>query len=440
MPPRNLLVILCALVISLACYAKAPHSREARTLVRAMNIISERYVEPVEKKDLFENAMNGMVQRLDQHSGYITPERYRELKASLEQEFGGIGIIVDGPPRSKRLKVVSPLVGTPAYEAGIRADDVILAIDGTSTEDMALEDAVPKMRGPEGSKVKLTILHVGEEDPVEIAVRRGTIQTDSVLGDTRRHDDSWNFVLESEPRIGYIRITSFGDRTLTELETAIKFNGRAVEAVILDLRGNAGGLLNAAVATCDMFLERGRIVSTRSRGAATNIHDATAGTRVASDVPMVVMVDRLSASASEIVAACLKDHKRAVVCGQRTWGKGSVQNIIELEGGDSALKLTTATYWRPNGKNIHRATREYSERDEQDWGVRPTPGLEVILTDEQLRRLWEARRTRDIVRKPKGASAEETKSNSAEADPQLQSAIKHLLDLFGKRELPVRKA
>ena len=444
MPPRNFSIIALSGIVSLACYLQAPRSREARSIVRAMHIISERHVKPVETRELYRHAMNGMVQKLDRYSSYIGPDDYRSLKASLEQQFGGIGIWVDGPPRVERLRVVSPLVGTPAYRAGIQAGDLILAIDGVSTEGMTLEKSVVMMRGELGTEVNLQVLHPDSSEPVEIAVRRDTIRTESVKGDSRHEDDSWSYLLESDPRIGYVRITTFGDRTTGELSAAMnQLRTREARALVLDLRGCPGGLLTVAVDTCDLFLDQGRIVSTRERDQVRDIRDAVQGTEFDPDLPLVVLIDRNSASASEIVAACLKDQQRAIVCGQRSWGKGSVQNIIELDDGRSALKLTTATYFRPNGKNIHRATREYQEEAPEAWGVRPSPGFKVSLTDEQQIALFTARRKRDVVRNHNvgtGIRQPEQVTQEQPVDLQLQKALEYLREAIKINSGKVRKA
>jgi carboxyl-terminal processing protease len=289
----------------------------------------------------------------------------------MDQEFVGIGVEVEGPPAVEELRVVSPVYGSPAFRAGMRAGDVILEIEGVSTKTMDINAAVKRMKGLPGTRVTLLIRHVGEEQPIRLVVQRELIHTKSVLGDTIRQDGQWNYFLASEPRIGYVRITTFGEQTASELREVLQFKDHPIDALILDLRGNVGGLLEAAVETCDMFIDEGVIVSTRGRHADDErTYSATAdGTILDPAITMVVLADRYSASASEIVAACLKDHQRAVVVGQRTWGKGTVQNVIPLERGTSAIKLTTASYWCPSGKNIHRS-RNATEED--DWGVRPS--------------------------------------------------------------------
>lgn len=440
MPLRNLVIIVVAAVISLTCYYKAERDQYVSTINEALHIISQNYVEEVEPRKLFEGAMDGMVQKLDPYSNYISPDDFRQFQESLDQEFGGIGIVVELNPESKRLTVMTPLVNTPAYEAGLRAGDVILRIDGRDTQDMSLKDAVGVMRGKPGTPVRLLIGHIGEEEPVEYTVNRAIIPIESVMGDTHAADGSWNYFLENHPRISYIRVTTFGEHTVDELRKALTpLNGKT-DALILDLRNNAGGLLGAAVETCDMFIDDshygGRIVSTIGRdGVTKSEYPASDATAIDRQIPMVVLVNRFSASASEIVAACLQDHQRAVVIGERTWGKGSVQNVIHLEQGRSALKLTTATYWRPSGQNIHR---KKDAPETEQWGVRPDEGFEVKLTDEEFEQVFTARRRRDVIRSNVTAPAdvvdaedEAEPTDPAVVDPQLRRAVEYLEQKIG---------
>jgi len=269
--------------------------------------------------------------------------------------------------------------------------------------------------------------HVGDEEPFEVDVTRAIIPIESVLGDRRGEDGIWDFSLEEDPRITYVYMTAFGEHTADELTETLK--DRKVEALILDLRDNAGGLLPAAVDTCDLFVDDGVIVSTRERGGTMRRPPAkaTSKTIIDRDVPMVVLTNGFSASASEILAACLQDHGRAKIIGQRTWGKGTVQNVIEVEGGRAALKLTTANYWRPSGKNIHRGK---DARDEDDWGVRPDEGFEVVLTDEEADQVRKQRQKRDafLDREWEEDAVDPEKENADEPffDPQLRKAIEYL--------------
>ncbi|HCK42706.1 MAG TPA: S41 family peptidase [Planctomycetaceae bacterium] len=397
MPLRNLLILISFSVCSLICYGKAPRNRYLPMIDRAMQLVRQEYLDDVTERELFENAMKGMVSGLDQYSSYFVPESFRQVEENLDQQFGGVGIKVELDQETKRLRVLSPMVGTPAYEKGIRAGDLILNIDGNSTTGMSLDEAVKLMRGKPGDPVQLTILHSDEDEPIELQVMRQKIHIQSVLGDSRNKDGSWVFRVEEDSRIAYIRLITFGEQSTKELEAALLTpeGETPYEALIIDLRDNGGGLLVRAVEICDLFIPSGRIVSTRIRGnVVINEFEAKRRTAIGPKIPMVVLTNRMSASASEILAACLQDHKRAVVVGERTWGKGTVQNIFKFESGKSALKLTTASYWRPNGTNIHRL-KDSTESD--DWGVRPSPGFEVKLTDEQFKEILEARRKRDIV-------------------------------------------
>jgi carboxyl-terminal processing protease len=398
MLPRNFCAIFLAAMVSVLCYERASRNRYVATLTDAMNIIQQHYVDPVDSRELFEGAIDGMISKLDPYCAYTNPTAYRRFQESLDQRFGGIGILVEVDPETRRLTVMNPLVGTPAHKAGIKPGDVILKIDDHDTEDMSLEDSVTLMRGPEGSPVTLVIQHADDETPITLVLRRAKIPIESVLGDTRDAEGVWDYHLEENRRIGYIRIGNFGEQTTEEFRGALntfKEPGSEIEALIIDLRNNPGGLLNAARDICDLFLDGGVIVTTRGRGdVVTGQYTATAGVIVDEQIPVVLLVDRFTASASEIVAACLQDHHRASVCGERTWGKGTVQNIAPLEGGRSAIRLTTATYWRPNEQNIHKRR---DATDDEEWGVRPDAGLEVALTDEERERVARQRRERDFA-------------------------------------------
>ncbi len=431
MPLRNLTILLMTALVSLLCYAEAGRNRYASILSESIDKISSYYVEPVEARKLFEGGMNGMLTDLDPYSGYIRPEDFSEFQVDIQQEFGGIGVEVG--LENERLTVLSPVPGTPAYEAGLRSGDTILAIDGQDTEGFSLEDAVGLMRGPRGSTVLVKVRHKGIEEPKEYPIVRERIRIESVRGERRSEDSQWIFQIEDDSRIGYIRLTGFGEHTTEDFKRSLNEMQGEIEGLIIDLRGNAGGLLTSAVEICDMFIDEGEvIVSTRGRDPTEErVVVAEEPPLVDPDLPVVVLVDPLSASASEILAACLQDYGRATIVGERSWGKGTVQNVIEIEGGRSAIRLTTQTYWRPSGKNIHR---HVDATDEDEWGVKPLAENEVKLTNEEREKVYRFRRLRETSGRVDGEEMTEEQIELEDyVDPQLQRAIDIL-----KKEMPPR--
>ncbi len=417
MPRRNLHILWLAAILCLACYAKV--DRQGRMFVFALNEVEDRYLEPIDRQELFEGAMEGLMSRLDDYSAYITPNTLQEFEQTLNQEFGGVGIQILLDADTKQLTVANPLVGSPAYEAGIRAGDRVLRIDGQSTQGLSLEDAAGRMRGKPGQAVTLTVLHPDESEPVEIKIVRAVIREDAVLGDTRNEDGSWNHFLKGYDKLAYVRINTFGEKTSKELRRILKQLGsESMKGLIIDLRNDPGGLLLAAVDVCDLFVPSGVIVTTRGRDGAVRRAIHATGAAPYTDLPIAVLVNQYSASASEIVAACLQDHSRAVVVGERTYGKGTVQEIIELEGEQGAIKLTTSSYWRPSGRNINR-TRNAGEDDA--WGVSPDRGYEVKVQDKDLTELVRWRLDRDLYRPEK--TSPEVQNTGLDADPQLMRAI-----------------
>ena len=310
---------------------------EAFTNVLA--IVQKNYVEEVGTQKLVEGAINGMLGALDPHSAYLTPESYKELQVDTGGSFGGLGIEIT--LRDGLLTVVSPIEDTPAYRAGIKAGDQIIKIDGQLTKDMTLVEAVKKMRGPEGSKIILSIRREGVQRFMDFSLTREVIKIQSVKSRSL------------EKGYAYIRLTQFQDRTSADLENALthlsKENGK-LEGLVLDLRNNPGGLLSQAVKVADEFLDSGMIVYTEGRlDNQKQKYFAHPGGYV--DLPLVVLVNGGSASASEIVAGAIQDHGRGVILGTQSFGKGSVQTILPLESG-AALRLTTAMYYTPNGRSI----------------------------------------------------------------------------------------
>jgi carboxyl-terminal processing protease len=355
---------------------KDPDYELVRLMVDVIDEVDRKYVrelDPEAKRKLVEDMINGGLERLDPHSNFINAKRLKQFAKESKGEFGGVGIQVSTDSRGI-LQVISPLVGTPAYEAGVLAGDLIVKIDGKSTETITLSDAVEMIQGEPGQKVTLTVLHEGSKEPVDLEMVRAVIRVQSVMGDTRKagHPEDWDFFIDPENKIAYVRLVNFSETTAKELRgTLNQLQQEGVRGLILDLRLNPGGLLKAAVEVTNLFLPEGRIVSTRGRTGQEEAYDADERRAVlgsAAECPMAILVNRFSASASEIVAAALQDHQRAVVIGERTFGKGSVQSVVKMEDGASAMKLTTGSYERPSGKNIHRFT---DAKETDDWGVQP---------------------------------------------------------------------
>ena len=429
MPQRNLTWLLIVAVVSLTCHAEARRNRFAGILSESIDKISRYYVEPVDPRALFDGGMRGMLNELDPYSGYISPDMYNQFRVDIEQQFGGIGIEVG--IENERITILNPVPGTPAYDQGLMAGDVIMAIDGHDTTGFTLDDAVKLMRGPEGTIVRVEVLPHGAEETKTYEIQRARITVESVRGDARNQRGEWSFVLQENPRIGYIRLMSFGDRTVEELQASLESVDGQVDGLIMDLRGNAGGLLTAAVDVCDMFIGPNQIVvTTRGRDPAiTKEFTSQHPPLVDPQLPVVVLVDRYSASASEIFAACLQDYDRATIVGERTWGKGTVQNVLEIEGGKSAIRLTTQTYWRPSGKNIHR---HQDDPEDAAWGVSPAPQNTIPVEADEFRQVQQRRRDRDYGdMRSNSAPIEETTETTPPApveDRQLQRAIQVLLE------------
>jgi carboxyl-terminal processing protease len=324
--------------------AASPNSAETYKQLNLFGEVFERvradYVDDVSDNSLVESAINGMLTSLDPHSNYLNTKNFNDMKVQTRGEFGGLGIEVS--MENGLVKVVSPIDDTPAARAGLKPGDLITHLDGEPVQGMTLPEAVEKMRGPVSSEIKLTIRREGR-DPFDVKLTRATVRIQSV----RSHLEGDN--------IGYIRVTTFNEQTDTGLNNAMKSlkqqAGNKLVGVILDLRNNPGGLLDQAVAVSDAFLEKGEIVSTRGRRSEdAQRYNARAGD-IAGGLPVVVLINGGSASASEIVAGALQDHHRAILLGTRSFGKGSVQTIIPLPG-HGAMRLTTARYYTPSGRSI----------------------------------------------------------------------------------------
>jgi carboxyl-terminal processing protease len=352
--------------------------------------VREDYVEPTTDKDLVEAAINGMLTHLDPHSGYLDDDNFRDMQVQTKGEFGGLGIEVTMD--NGLVKVVSPIDDTPAAQAGLQPGDYISHLDGKPVMGLSLAEAVEKMRGPVNTTVKLTIRR-GTQEPFEVALTRAVIKIRAVR---------W----KREGDMGYLRVTTFNEKTFDNLKQGIgmlnKESGHPLKGYVLDLRNNPGGLLDQAVAVSDAFLNSGEIVSTRGRNVEeTQRFNAEAGD-LASGVPLVVLINGGSASASEIVAGALQDHKRAIVLGTQSFGKGSVQTIIPLPG-HGAMRLTTALYYTPSGRSI------------QAKGI--TPDIEVPVAKVEVLQSQMLTREADLQGALFNAQDRKTPATSAPANP-----------------------
>ncbi|MEQ8896482.1 MAG: S41 family peptidase [Roseovarius sp.] len=344
--------------------------------------IRSQYVEEVDEGELIEAAINGMLTSLDPHSSYLSPNDAADMRVQTRGEFGGLGIEVT--QEEGFVKVVSPIDGTPADSAGVEAGDFITHVDGESVLGLTLDEAVDMMRGPVGSEIVITLVREGEAEPFDVSIIRDTIKLTAVRARTER-----NSVV--------LRVTTFNDQTFKNLESGLEeqieeAGGRdKVTGIVLDLRNNPGGLLTQAIKVADAFLDKGEIVSTRGRNPEDGERfNATEGD-LANGLPMVVLINGGSASASEIVAGALKDHRRAIVVGTKSFGKGSVQTVMPLRG-DGAMRLTTARYYTPSGRSIQalgvspdivvaqpRTTPGAEEEDEAEENTRPRSRSEADL-------------------------------------------------------------
>ncbi|MCY3751099.1 MAG: S41 family peptidase [Gammaproteobacteria bacterium] len=378
-------VLFCLLIIGLCARAETVTNTETgelpvdeiRAFAEVFAKIKKDYVEDVEDTVLLEYAIRGMLEGLDPHSSYLDEEAYLDLQEGTTGEFGGLGIEVgmeDG-----FIKVISPIDDTPAQKAGLQAGDLIIRLDDTPVKGMSLNDAVARMRGEPGTDITLTIIRDGAEKPLKVTITRDVIKVKSVRTQVL------------EPGFGYLRISHFQSRTAEDARAALQElkqdNDGRLEGLILDLRNNPGGILSAAVGVSDLFLDKGLIVYTEGRIDDSRLRFNAKPADLLDNAPVVVLVNAGSASASEIVAGALQDHKRAIIMGQKTFGKGSVQTVLPVSNA-AALKLTTARYFTPSGRSI------------QVSGIEPDVGLVRVkvesLEDEEQNFITEENLSRHL--------------------------------------------
>lgn len=358
--------------------------------------VRAQYVDEMEDKELVETAINGMLTSLDPHSSYLNEESFEEMRVKTRGEFGGLGIEVT--MENGFVKVVSPIDDTPAFRAGMQAGDYITHIDGEAVMGLNLSDAVEKMRGKVGTDILLTVRREGETEPLDVNITRDVIRIQSV-----RH--------RVEENIGYVRITTFNQNTETGLKKAVdeikQELGNKLIGYVLDLRNNPGGLLDQAIAVSDAFLDKGEIVSTRGRNKNDTKRDNARKGDIADGLPIVVLINGGSASASEIVSGALQDHKRGIILGEKSFGKGSVQTIIPLPG-HGAMRLTTARYYTPSGRSI------------QAKGIEP----DIIVEPAKIETLAQRKGVREsdlrgaLDKKPKANKPANDNSDDADSEEE----------------------
>ena len=383
-----------------------------------MEMVRQAYVEEVDDEKLIGGALSGMLSSLDPHSTYLDKDMYKQMNVDTKGEFGGLGIEIQSADGG--IRIVSPIEDTPADRAGVKAGDLIIKIDDEVARDMTLLDAVGKMRGKPGTSIVLTIFREGEPAPLEVKITRAVIKVNSVKSDMLA------------PGYAYLRITQFQQPTVSMLSKQIralkKRAGGKLSGAVLDLRNNPGGLLNQAVAVSDLFLEKGNIVSTKSRAGQSMSFDAEAGD-ILNGLPMVVLINEGSASASEIVSGALQDHHRAILLGTKSFGKGSVQSIFPLTDG-TAIKVTTALYYTPSGRSI------------QATGIDPDILVEqvAIKRDEESKRKIPSVSERNLkghLANGNGKKAKKAKEDAGEGASQamqerllLDTQLQRALDLL----------
>jgi carboxyl-terminal processing protease len=433
MTRRNLLILLVAVVISYACYLRGDQDPFARYASEGLSTVRQGSLEAVSSRELFDGAMRGMVDVLhqhgDQHSEFRNEAEANRLRSEIHQQFGGIGVRIGFLHGKRQPAIVAPPdPDTPAAKAKLQPGDVILAINDQSTEGIGLVGVQRLVRGKPGTPLRLKIETASQAEPRTVELVREVINTESVLGDRRDKDGSWQFRLESDPQIALVRITSFGDRTASEFANVMaRLTAQGVRGIVLDLRDNPGGSLDAAVAVCQMLLPTGKtIVETRGRGNVVLHRYETASDGKYLDIPMAVLVNQFTASAAEIVAASLQDDGRAIVVGQRSYGKGTVQQLLPLESGRSLLKLTWASFWRPSGVNIQHTPQGAKDAK---WGVTPDAGYDVPLSADDYKTYLAYREQRDELG-PAGGAEETDRETAAKiaafTDKPLELAVTYV--------------
>ncbi len=451
MSQRNLawliVVPMAVLFTGVLTYTAPPPEQDYKMVRTVVDVLAEvdksyyRELTAEEKKKLVEDMINGGLRKLDPYAEYFNEEQLKQFTQETRGTFGGIGAYLDIDPTTGLLKIASPMFDSPASEKDLRPDDLIVKINGESTEGLTVPAASGKIKGEPGTDVTLTITRAGVKEPFDVTLTRRIMQTHPVKGFRRDPDQKgkWDYTADTESKIAVIRLEEFNETSGKEVEAAVKeVVADGAKGLVLDLRGNPGGLLRVAEQIADLFLAEGKIVLTRDRhdhGRDAKAKNDGAVWEDAGKLPMAVLINGNSASASEIVAAALQDNGRAVIVGERSFGKGCVQRSIESPDGKTALKLTTEIWLTPNGRHIHRLP---NAKPEDEWGVKPDAGFEVKVTEDQFIQYLLHLREAELMRKmpvadppkekdpPKPKPGELPKLDPTFKDPVMEKALEHL--------------
>jgi carboxyl-terminal processing protease len=396
-----------------------------RTLVEIHRQVVENYVDPVDDALLKDRAVNGMLDALDDpYTIYVPPDHEAEFDKELGGTFSGVGISLHEV--GGKMVVSSPIEGGPADNAGIDAGDVIIKVDGKSIAGIKIDDVVKRVSGPVGSAVVLTVDRDGQA--IDFTLHRQQIVLPTVKGHDRNRNDTWNYFVSQNPKIAYLRVTQFDENTFDELKNALMgpngnngLTSQGMQGLILDLRFNPGGQLQQAIKVVNLFIKEGVIVTTRGRNSPEEIDKANPSAITLPYFPMIVLVNDHSASAAEIVAGSLKDNHRALVLGQRSFGKGSVQRVIQLGSDDGTLKITVAHWYLPSGRLVSR------KKDSKDWGV--DPQIVVPVDEPGERAIEDLMERQEAIRYHAPATVPSTQPTTAPSDPQFQQALATIVGL-----------
>jgi carboxyl-terminal processing protease len=391
-----------------------------RTLVDIHRQVAANYVDPVDEAKLRQGAIDGMLEELDPFSVYVPPANQEAFDRMLEGSFKGVGILLNQNDDGK-LEVVTPIDGSPAAKAGVMAGDIILKVNGESIEGLRMNEAQKKIGGPLGSQVRLTVKHVTGEE-VELTMTREEVVMPTIKGYSRNRDNTWDYYVVDNPKIAYVRISQFTPDTYEALRKVLEgLTQDGMSGLILDLRFNPGGRLDQALQVLDMLIERGTLLVTKGRNRPESRIEAS-GSGALPRFNMIVLINEHSASASEIVAGSLQDNHRAVVVGTRSYGKGSVQEVIPLDSKGGELKLTVAYYYLPSGRLVHR------KKDATDWGVQPT--IVVPMDEQTQRKVFTEMGRSELFRKPlkPGTSPSTAPSSAATTQPMLDVQLQRAVD------------